>query len=261
MSLYLFRDEHTWIHRLDPRIKIISLLLLFAIAVALQHPIATGILFFTMMLLTWSSHSIPNLKRVRLVMFMVLTMAVILWSLFAHGPTKIVGPFTLEGLLYGIGIGLKLGSMIVAGIVLLTTTTNEEIALGLVGLGVPYPVSFAFSTALRMVPMITETVATVIEAQRSRGLDFNKGSLLERIKKYIPVLIPVFAGTFRKTDEFTMALDSKAFDPVGKRTSLFSLHTHPIDWVVLAIVIISLAISIFGHIQGWVMIPGLIIRR
>lgn len=261
MSIYLFRDENTWVHRLDPRTKIISLVLLFAIAIAMQHPIATGLLFLAMMCLAWISRAIPNLKRVRVILTMVLTMSIILWALFARGPTVILGPFTVEGLLYGLGTGLKLASMIVAGIVLLTTTTNEEIAQGLNRLGIPYPICFAFSTALRMVPTIAETAATVIEAQRSRGLDFDSGSILERIRKYLPVLIPVFAGTFRKTDEFTMALDSKAFDPVGSRTNLIVCRMRTVDYFVLGIVLIALAIAIIGNVQGWVMIPGLDIRR
>lgn len=261
MSIYLFRDENTWMHRLDPRTKMISLIILFGVAIAMQHPIATGSLFIVMMYLAWLSKAIPNLKRVRVILTMVLTMSVILWALFARGPTTIAGPFTVEGLLYGLGTGLKLASMIVAGIILLSTTTNEEIAQGLNRLGIPYPVCFAFSTALRMVPTIAETAATVIEAQRSRGLDFDSGSILERIRKYLPVLIPVFAGTFRKTDEFTMALDSKAFDPVGSRTSLLVLRMHNIDYFVLIVVLLALALSIVGNIQGWVMIPGLDIRR
>lgn len=127
------------------------------------------------------------------------------------GTTPFWGRFTDESLRYGLAVALKLDSMIVAGMIFLSTTRNEEISSGVIRLGIPYQVSFSLSLALRMIPTLIETATTVMEAQRSRGLDLHSGNILTRIKKYIPLLAPIFLTTIRTSNQFAMALEARGF--------------------------------------------------
>ena len=110
--------------------------------------------------------------------------------------------------------------------IFLSTTRNEEIATGLARLGIPYRFAFAVSTALRLVPTIAATGSTISQAQRSRGLDLESGNVIERIRKYMPLLIPVFVSTIRSTNVFSMALESKGFgaEPRDARSSCHGLR-------------------------------------
>ena len=108
--------------------------------------------------------------------------------------------------------------MISAGMILISTTRNEELVLGMIRLGMPYRVGFAISTSLRLVPTIASSTMTISQAQRSRGLDLDSGNLIERIRKFLPLLVPVFISTIRSTNIFGMALESKGFGAREKRT-------------------------------------------
>ena len=134
------------------------------------------------------------------------------------------GELSLSGVLYGAMVALKTDLMIVAGMVFLSTTKIEEIAEGLVRLHLPYRGAFAFATAIRLVPMIVETSHTIIQAQKSRGLDLDSGNFLERIRRHVPLVIPTLVSLIRSTNVFSMALESKGFGYSPKRTTLLDLR-------------------------------------
>jgi energy-coupling factor transport system permease protein len=149
--------------------------------------------------------------------------------------------------------------MIVAGMTFLSTTKNEEVAIGLVKLGLPYSFTFAFCTALRLVPTIMGSAKMVVQAQKSRGLDLHSGRPLSRTKKYIPLLVPIFLSTLRYTNQLSMALESKGFRAMEKRTFLLEARFTGRDyWVTFALIIISI-IAISLKIKGIGQIEGLVL--
>ena len=147
--------------------------------------------------------------------------------------------------------------MISAGVVLISTTRNEELVLGLIKLGVPYRVGFAISTALRLVPTIASSTVTISQAQRSRGLDLDSGNLIARIKKFLPLLVPVFISTIRSTNIFAMALESKGFGARENRTNYLRLKMQKSDYIVLGLVIVFVIASVTLSIMGYGKLTGL----
>jgi energy-coupling factor transport system permease protein len=135
--------------------------------------------------------------------------------------------------------------------IFLSTTRNEEIATGLVKLGVPYRFAFAVSTALRLVPTIAATGSTISQAQRSRGLDLESGNLLQKVRKNTPLLIPVFVSTIRSTNVFSMALESKGFGASPKRTYFLHLTMGRRDALVLAVLALILLAALFLRLAGY----------
>ncbi len=146
---------------------------------------------------------------------------------------------------------------IIAGMIFLSTTRNEEIATGLVKIGIPYRFAFAISTALRLVPTIAATGSTIAQAQRSRGLDLESGNLIQRIRKNTPLLIPVFVSTIRSTNVFSMALESKGFGASTERTYFLYLAMGRRDafvlltFAVLLIAAIALRFAGYGVLEGF----------
>ena len=88
-------------------------------------------------------------------------------------------------------------------------------------------------------------------------MDIERGSLLERLKKYLPVLIPVFISTIRNTNVFGMALESKGFGARKDRTFYLTLHMHYLDYFLIAFGVVFSIASIVLGLFGFGAIPGL----
>jgi energy-coupling factor transport system permease protein len=248
---FLYLDRDTWVHRLDPRTKMLLLVGTFVIAFLFVNPLYGLAVLALVVFFGAAAKSLINLTRVRFILVMIGLVTVVLWSIFAQGQTPLFLFVERESLLYGIGVALRIDATIVAGMIFLSTTRNEEIATGLVRLGLPYRFAFAVSTALRLVPTIAATGSTISQAQRSRGLDLESGNIFQRVRKNTPLLIPVFVSTIRSTNVFSMALESKGFGASTKRTYLLDLAMARRDWVVLTVFVLLLVAAITLRLLGY----------
>jgi len=257
MNIDFYLDIDTPIHRLDGRTKILLFIFSFMALVLFEDPrfilpITLLILFQNILARAWI-----NLWRIRYLLALLTTTSMIMWNIFASGETHLFWFVDLESLLYSIARTLLILFMIVSGMNLISTTRNEELVLGMIKLGLPYRVGFAISTALRMVPTISASIYTITQAQRSRGLDLESGNLIERIKKFIPLLIPVFISTIRGTNVFGMALESKGFGARDDRTFYLKMEMTKRDILVLAFGLVVVAVSMYVNFQGYGDIAGL----
>jgi energy-coupling factor transport system permease protein len=254
---FLYLDRDTWVHRLDPRTKMLLLIGAFVLAFLFVNPLYGLVVLAIVLAFGYAAQSLVNLKRIWFILLMIAVMTVILWTLFGSGETPLFWLVEQEALLYGIGAALRIDIMIVAGMIFLSTTRNEEIATGLVKLGIPYRFAFAVSTALRLVPTIAATGATIGQAQRSRGLDLESGNLIQRVRKNTPLLIPVFVSTIRSTNVFSMALESKGFGASPQRTYFLKIELTRRDVLVLvsfaALLVAALALRFagYGGVEGF----------
>jgi len=249
MNIFLYLDHGTWIHRLDPRTKMVSLLIIFIICLCFNHPLYMGAISLGVMSIAISAKALLNFWRLRLILILLIVFSTVLWPFFAKGATLLWswGPFRMsqESLLYGIAMGLRLATFVGAGLIFLSTTRNEELTNGLIRMGLPYPIAFALSTALRLVPTFAGAGATIIQAQISRGLDLESGNIFSRIGKFIPQAVPLFIYAIRHTNLLAMALESKGFSPESKRTLYYEPQMHKLDFAVLILLIGILGILIY----------------
>lgn len=248
----IYRDEDTFFHRLDPRAKLFMMLFTFVFAVMTDSWTVYIVLAALTILDSIISKSYPNLKKISFVLFMLMMMSLVFWAIGHRGPTKLIGFITLEGLIFGANKGVKIIIMIIAGMNFLSTTKIEEISAGLVKIGLPYRGAFAFSTAIRLIPMVLGTTETIIQAQKSRGLDLDSGSIIAKVKKYMPLMIPAFVSVIRNTNVFSMALESKGFGYADKKTSYIEVKMKTIDWVIIVLLIVTLLLLIFLKIKRYI---------
>jgi energy-coupling factor transport system permease protein len=133
------------------------------------------------------------------------------------------------------------------------TTSPDHLGLALEQTRVPYEFAFAFTTAVRFVPVLAEEAQTIMDAQKARGLELEKGGLLKRIRNYVPVLIPLIVSAIRRSLELAEAMESRAWGATKKRTNLYLLKLHRGDFVLLAIAICVLAGAVY--VRLFVFIP------
>jgi energy-coupling factor transport system permease protein len=249
MNIFLYLDRNTWVHRLDPRTKIIGMMALFGVCLCFNHPLYMAVISLGMMALALSARAFTNFRRMRYVLFLLFAFSALIWPFSVKGSTPWWdwGPLHLsrESFLYGIAVGLRLVSFVSVGLILLSTTRNEELTNGLIRMGVPYPLAFAFSTALRLVPTFAGAGATIIQAQMSRGLDLEGGSLFSRVGKFIPQAAPLFLYAIRHTNLLAMALESRGFSPDSKRTFYYEPQMGRKDYGVIGFLTILLGVALF----------------
>ncbi len=262
MNIFLYFDKDTWIHRLDPRTKTIGTAIVFAICLCFNHPLYMAGISLGIILIAISGKALPNFWRLRLILVLLLVFSTLTWPFFAKGNTPLwtVGSLhvTQESLLYGIAMGLRLATFVGTGLIFLSTTRNEELTNGLIRMGCPYPIAFALSTALRLVPTFAGAGATIIQAQVSRGLDLESGNIFTRVRKFIPQAVPLFIYAIRHTNLLAMALESKGFSPGTKRTLYYEPRMRRADYATLAFLTAIFAVSLYVRVglQLGVVIPG-----
>lgn len=249
MNVSLYVKENTPIHRLDPRTKIVTGIIIFIIVLTFNDPRYLSFFLFATILLSFLSRSVKNLLRIKYFLIFLFFFCLLLWPFFVQGKRTLLTilgrPFFLESVLYAISMGLRLQIFVIIGMIYISTTKNEETTLALTRLKLPYSFSFAISMALRLVPTFVKEAATIYEAQILRGLNLESKNPLSRIRNLIPLAIPMFFSTVRSVNMLSIALEARGFDPQSERTSYMELKMKVYDFLVIFFFLILLAFCLF----------------
>jgi len=246
MSVFMYQDINSFLHRLDPRSKLLVMLTFFVYALMfLTNPALLAVVFLFVLVYAAMGRALGNVWRSAGVLLTIFTVTVIVWLLTMRGPTKIILWFSVEGLYRGISGGFSLIIIIITSIVFVSTTKVEELTLACMRLGLPYRGAFAMSTAIRMIPLIAGTAETILQAQKSRGLDVDTGSFMQKLKKYVPLLVPTIVSVIRGTSVFAMALESKGFGYSDNRVSYLTISYKPRDYVFSFVLLLFIAFAFF----------------
>ena len=161
--------------------------------------------------------------------------------LFAAGPLK----FYQEGMLYALRISLNVLNMLLAFAVFVLTTRPVELVEDLERIGFSPKIGYVVSSVFQIVPQMSGTMNTIMDAQRSRGLE-TEGSLLTRAKSFLPLISPVVMSSLINTRERAIALEIRGFEAGQKKTYLREDKMKNSDriWCVILLLLIIVAIAI-----------------
>ena len=237
MNISLYLDHDTWIHRLDARTKVVAVLALFTLALVFADPRYLLAVLVIVILGVASAKAFENLRKIWILLVLLFLYSSLLWPFFVEGHTLLFQwsaiKLTVEGVTFGIAMGLRLNVMVISGVLLLSTTTLEDFSLGIQRFGVPPSMGFAFSLAFRWVPTLLGSSGVIVQAQRSRGLDLTSGTLLDKIRAYAPLVVPLIGHTLRQTTYLAMALESKGFNPGRRRHPYYHSYMGFLDYCTL----------------------------
>src|SRR3989454_2127490 len=247
---FKFSTLKTPVHLLDPRTK-------FLIVIAVVVPALLFANIFVMIALLVSQLPLLLVGKVARRWALSLRAGVFLSALIF-----VVNLFT-GSYLSAIALTLRFLVLLTSFSLFFMTTSPDDLGLALdrIGavrwlsrrwLGYPNALSFTFTTAVRLVPTLAVDAQTVVDAQRSRGLELDKGNLLKRVRNYIPILIPLLLIAIRRSLELAEALESRGFPGKEGRVSLFELKFKLIDYVLLGISLAGIVLSfcVFFHYTG-----------
>lgn len=161
--------------------------------------------------------------------------------LFAAGPLK----FYREGMMYALRISFNVLNMLLAFAVFVLTTRPVELVEDLERIGFSPKIGYVVSSVFQIVPQMSGTMNTIMDAQRSRGLE-TEGSLLTRAKSFLPLISPVVMSSLINTRERAIALEIRGFEAGQKKTYLREDKMKNSDriWCVILLLLIIAAIAI-----------------
>ncbi len=248
MAIQLYLDRGTFVHRLHPTVKVIALFVMFWSVYWVDNPIALLPIGIFMLWVAQLTGSWRNFYRYRWYFIILVFTTTIVWLFFYRQGTPLINlPFvhvSRGSLVYGLGRGIKLAELLGASVLFLSTTRVEEFTVGLAKLGVSYRVGFAISLAFRLVPLFIDSAMTIVDAQKLRGYDFEKGGLFERMRRYVTVVIPVFMSALRRANNMAMALEARGFGLRNNPTTLIEYPVMPAD-VVAGLTLFAIATGYF----------------
>jgi energy-coupling factor transport system permease protein len=256
ITLGQFFPGESAVHRLDPRTKIV---LTIAYMVALFCAGNAAALLFTcaFMVLVTAVSRVPLklvFKGIKPIIPIIIITAVI--NAFYIDGTAIFQFYfmkmTYEGVRLAVFVSVRLVFLIV-GTSMMTYTTSpialsdglEELLSPLKRIKLPvHELSMMMSIALRFIPTLIEETDKIMSAQKARGADFETGSLMQRIRALLPILIPLFVSAFRRAEELALAMDCRCYRGGEGRTRLRRLKMQGGDYGAIAVFVLLFAVLI-----------------
>ncbi len=159
--------------------------------------------------------------------------------------------FSREGALFGLNaIGKSLTLLLVVPLCVFTTDTNHLI-VSLVRLRVPYKLAFVLTSTLRFFPLIFAEIQAGIRAQRLRGFAPEELSVVQRIRSYARIAVPVILNALHKAQQTEVVLQTRGFSGRAQRTYLHDISFRAADWLVTVACCIILLLAVALHTRGF----------
>ncbi len=266
ITLGQYIPGNSLIHRLDPRTKIIGLLLYISGIFIVESYLAYALLgAFGFAIIRLSNVPMKMvLKSLKPLWFVVAFTALIHFFVTPGEAMFSLGSFTMtwEGFHQGMLMGIRL--VLLMGVATLLTYTTSPIALTdaierllkpLRKVGVPaHELAMMMTIALRFIPTLLEETDRIMKAQRARGADFSSGNLIQRMKCLIPLLVPLFISAFRRADELAVAMEARCYRGGDHRTRMKTLVYQPRDnkayGIVIGLIVLLILIRIGRSYYG-----------
>lgn len=242
------------IHRLDPRVKLLldMLYLVILFTAGSYTGLLLGMLFMVVCYIIADIKLVMILKSIKPILPLMIATG-ILNLLFIKGETPLFSWWIIsvypEGVRMASFMLLRVLALIV-GMSLLTYTTSpimltdaiERLLNPLKKLHFPvHELSMMMTIALRFIPTLVEETDKIMSAQKARGAELDSGSLMQKAKALIPVLIPLFVSAFKRANELATAMECRCYRGGEGRTRLKTLKTAPRDYVAAAVMLLLFA--------------------
>jgi energy-coupling factor transport system permease protein len=141
--------------------------------------------------------------------------------------------------------GMRLFAVISSTSLFFLTSTPDELEHVMKWLRLPSDFVMVFVIAVRFVPVLLLDALQIMDAQRSRGLEFDKGNIFQRMRNVIPIMVPLIAVALNRSLDLAEAMDSRAYGASKRPTSLYHLKLKIADFATLAILFVSAAIGLY----------------
>ena len=219
---FIFRKGTSAYHRLDPRVKLLISALLFSSTLLARYVYELALVLAFMLALAAVARV---LRRVGRTMLLTATFSAFIFLL------NLLFTRSLEtSTLYA----ARFVAIVVSTSLFFITASPDELEQVMKTFRLPRDVVFAFVTAVRFIPVMMLDTIQIMDAQKSRGLELEKGNILRRVRNMVPILIPLVVNSVVRSGELAEAMESRAYGAVPRPTSLVQYRPRAVDKVVAA---------------------------
>lgn len=278
-GLFHYVDKPSFIHRLDPRVKLLSLVPVLLLAIASNNTF-TLFLVFSFVILLYVLSRIPYYRYKAIMTFALLSsisfflfgtffyfgfynyperhLTIWLWIFRPEdaGSLPILGPILLgitggrgivmcqDGFLWGIVTALKFLISLFSGNWVIMTTKPKEILLALNKIGVPIKLTFVAMTALRFIPIVTEEWYVTLNAQRARGLKFKRLDVKGTLGALTAILSTLIVNSIRRARILALAMETRAFGANEKKVTFNELKMTRLDIALTTVICVITVVTL-----------------
>ncbi len=256
VTLGQFFPGNSVAHKLDPRTKLILTVLYIVALFCAKSFVSYGLMVALLIISVKISGVSPKaLVRGLKPVLLIICFTAVLNLFYTPGEELVhfwIFRITKEGLFTAFFMVLRI-TMLIMGTFLLTYTTSpialtdglETLLAPLKKIKVPvHELAMMMSIALRFIPTLIEETDKIMSAQKARGADFESGSILDRAKALVPILVPLFISAFRRADELAVAMECRCYNGGEGKTKLHVLHYERRDHAALLGAVIAVVMVI-----------------
>lgn len=237
----------TVLHRLNPVAKLaLASGIIIATFLAASYPALVGLLVITLALGAYAG-VFSRLASLLKVLLPLAAIMLVLQMIFVQEGERLVGFVTNEGLVTGSKACLRLLGVALPLVLVLTVTKLTDLANACVEiLHVPYRYAFAFTTALRFVPLFGQEMNAIMEAQTARGVEYDTKNPIKKLQLMLPLCIPLLISSVGKTDATALAAEQRGF---YLRTRESSYKRYPLQALDFAAIAVAAALIVAGALM------------
>lgn len=254
-SLSLYEEKGTFLNKMDSDAKLLYVVAAILVPTLIGgYPVYAGSIVLSLILLA-AGGVVKKTVPVVGVSGIVLLTIVVIQGMF-HSTNEVmalaVGPavFYREGLLYSLGIVLNVFNILLAICVLIFTTKPSDMIESFIERGFSPRIGYVFISIFQIIPQMSNTMGTITDAQRSRGMEV-EGSLMVRIKAFLPLISPVVMSSLADTKERAVALEVRGFNAKNKKVFLYERKKTTTDTVIKILLVSVMAAAIIWRVRTW----------
>jgi energy-coupling factor transport system permease protein len=258
ITLGQYLPGNSFMHRLNPRVKLLALMLVLVLLFSLRtYSGMVTIFIFALILIFLTRVPLGYFLRGLKPILYIAIFALIIYLFFTRGGVVIfrLGFISVEsaGVQEGFFVITRLVTLVLFSLLVTLTTTPLSLtyAMGyylqpLRRLGLPTEeVAMIMAIALRFIPTLMEESQRLMRAQISRGADFESGSFFQRAKNLVPLIVPLFVSAFRRADELALAMESRGYRLGARRTRMHEDVIMAFDWAVLVLLVVLISAGFY----------------
>jgi len=257
-----YKDKGTAIHKLNPFCKLVWVISIFFLALIFNNPLYLLLLFLSTLPLVIAARVWREWTSImKFAFYLCLAIIIINVLVSSHGSHLLwQAPFrvpligapvlTLESIFFGIGMSLRLLAIISAFAILTFTTHPDDLMLSMIKIKLPYKSVLVTSLSTRFIPTLIDDMECISDVQRSRGLELDRGKLVQRIKNRMAIIIPLLSNSLDRTVQVAEAMESRAFGFGRKRTFYNEIKLSKFDVQILIVGFLPIVLGIFMWWSG-----------
>ncbi len=231
---FVFRRTDSAYHRLDPRVKLLISLLLFTTSLLVRSVFQLALVLAVMLAIGGVA---KILRRLSKTMLLTASFAVFIF---------VINIIFTRNLATSALYASRFVAIVVSTSLFFITASPDELEQVMKTFRLPRDVVFAFVTAVRFIPVMMLDTLQIMDAQKSRGLELEKGNMIRRVRNMVPILIPLVVNSVIRSGELAEAMESRAYGAVSKPTSLFEYKSSTTDKTVALASLVLFALAAYA---------------